>query len=156
MRGKVTCMKGGIRVPFIVYNERLFSGGENGTPVSGTDIHNTILDLLGRHDFTPDGNSILPIARGEDRKKPVFFHVPHYSPQGGLSASAVRRGDFKLIYFYEDERYELYNLIRDPEELNDLADSETKILEELKVELFEWKEELEAKDPIPNPNYTGE
>ncbi len=154
--GKGYLYEGGIRVPFIIYNETLFQGGDNHTPVSGTDIHNTILDLLERHDFTSDGKSLLPITRGEDQIKPIFFHVPHYSPQGGLPASAIRKGDYKLIYFYEEESHELYNLVKDPEELNNLANTEIEIKEDLLRELQEWKARVEAKNPSPNPNYLGD
>ena len=38
------------------------------------------------------------------------FHYPHWSPQGGSPYSAVRLGDWKLIYLCKTSSWELYNL----------------------------------------------
>jgi arylsulfatase A-like enzyme len=54
---------------------------------------------------------------------------------------AILRGDYKLIQYrgYEDfdSIFELYNLGEDPEELNDLAEAEPALREELRAELAE-------------------
>ncbi|MGB3467923.1 MAG: sulfatase [Cyclobacteriaceae bacterium] len=155
--GKGYLYEGGVRVPFIIYGQNRFSEKQViNTPVSGTDIHNTILDLTGINQFTEDGQSLLSVVENQQREKPIFFHVPHYSPQRGLPASSVRKGDYKLIYFYEDARVELFNVANDPEELKDLSGELPEIKEELLSNLRNWKRELGAKDPVPNPEYNGE
>ena len=55
-----------------------------------------------------DGVSILPLLKsGKIKKRPLFWHYPHYSNQGGDPGSAVRLGDFKLIDNFETGRQEL-------------------------------------------------
>jgi hypothetical protein len=44
------------------------------------------------------------------KREALYWHYPHYSNQGGPPAGSVRRGDWKLIEFYEDGRLELFNL----------------------------------------------
>jgi len=70
-----------------------------------------------------DGESMMPVLRGARpaKPRPLFWHYPHYSNQGGEPGAAVRLGDYKLIRFYEDERRELYNLKDDPGEKVDLT-----------------------------------
>ena len=98
---------------------------------------------------------MLPIINGEERDKPIYFHVPHYSPQGGEPASAIRKGNFKLIFFYEDERIELYDLRNDPEEEKNLSEEMPGKRDELLGDLERWKSNLKAKEPIKNPDYSG-
>ncbi|MEL6557471.1 MAG: sulfatase [Bacteroidota bacterium] len=155
--GKGYLYEGGVRVPFIVYGENQFSGGQIvDAPVSGTDIHNTIMNLLGINSETADGQSLVSIVKNNQREKPIFFHVPHYSPQRGLPSSSIRKGDFKLIYFYEDEQVALYDVVRDPKESEDLSTELPDVKDSLLQELMRWKSELGAKDPTPNPDYTGD
>ena len=43
----------------------------------------------------------------------IYFHYPHYGGKGDSPAGAIRKGDYKLIWFYEDDHIELYNLKMD-------------------------------------------
>jgi len=57
------------------------------------------------------GPYLLEFLRGGKLKsRPLFWHYPHYSNQGGEPGSAIREGDWKLIEFHQDSRRELYNL----------------------------------------------
>ena len=87
-------------------------------------------------------------------ERPIFWHYPHYSNQGGTGPySAVRLGDFKLIEFHEDMNYELYNLKEDISETKDLSSQMPEKTEELKKLLTDWKMSVNAKMPLPNPDY---
>ena len=65
----------------------------------------------------------------------------------------MRKGDWKLIRFFEDGHEELYNLRRDLGETVNLAEAEPEKRKELSVLLTEWAEEIEAIEPTPNPDY---
>ena len=67
-----------------------------------------------RPDSPTDGRSLLPLFRGETvPERPLFWHYPHYGNQGGAPGAAIRRGDWKLIEWFEDQRVELFNLAAD-------------------------------------------
>ncbi|MFM8336197.1 MAG: sulfatase, partial [Opitutaceae bacterium] len=92
--------------------------------------------------------------RGErETERALFWHYPHYGNQGGAPAAAVRRGDWKLIEWQEDNRVELFNLAADLGETTDLAAREPARVERLRTELQAWQREVGAKFPIPNPAY---
>lgn len=65
----------------------------------------------------------------------------------------MRKGDWKLIRFFEDGDEELYNLRKDLAETVNLADTEPDKRKELAALLTEWAEEIEAIEPEPNPHY---
>jgi hypothetical protein len=85
--------------------------------------------------------------------RPLFWHYPHYSNQGGSPNGAVRLGDFKLIEWYEDMECELFNLKNDLGEQHDLAKENLAKAAELKKLLHAWREQVNAQMPTPNPNY---
>lgn len=64
------------------------------------------------------------------------------------------KGDWTLIYFYEYEKYELYNLTQDIGEKNNLVKSQPPKAEELYAELMNWEKETKA-DVLTklNPDY---
>jgi len=156
--GKGYLYEGGIRVPYIAYWPSRIRGGQtNATPVIGQDLFNTLAELAGLPDRAPDGSSLVPLFTGDtipDRS--LVWHVPHYSPQGGKPASALRKGDKKLLYFYEDQRTELYDLSKDLSESNNLAGSNPDLARALLQELSNWKQKMNANDPQPNPAYEGQ
>ena len=74
-----------------------------------------------------------------DLPRSLLFHYPHvWGPQGeGYQPhSALRLGKWKVIYFYQDQRWELYDLQADIGEANDLATAEPKQLEEMQGRLL--------------------
>ncbi|MGB2820458.1 MAG: sulfatase, partial [Phycisphaerae bacterium] len=86
--------------------------------------------------------------------KAIFWHYPHYSPQGGRPACAVRAGDYKLLEFFEDRHVELYDVRKDIGERNDLAARMPEKAAELRKMLGEWLKSVDAKMPTPNPQWS--
>ncbi|HWD99783.1 MAG TPA: hypothetical protein VG345_12125, partial [Bryobacteraceae bacterium] len=86
-------------------------------------------------------------------ERPLFWHYPHYSDQGGRPASAVRLGDWKLIEFLEDGHLELYNLRDDIGERKNLAKREASRASQLHERLARWRKSVDASMPQSNPNY---
>jgi arylsulfatase A-like enzyme len=127
--GKGYQWEGGIREPYFIKVPWISSIKQVGYPVSGTDFYPTLLDLVGiplKPKQPIDGVSLKPLLEGsqiEDR--PLFWHYPHYGNQGGELASMIREGDWKLIRYWENGQNELYNLLTDPEEQNNVLAQHT-------------------------------
>jgi arylsulfatase A len=160
--GKGSCYEGGVRVPLIVY----WPGGtpKNGlcdVPVHTIDLYPTILDMLQLKDepgHRADGLSLVGLLRQEGSlpDRPLFWHYPHYQhyQQGGTTPyGAIRRGDYKLIEFYDDFRVELYNVREDIGEQKNLSDSQPDVVRRMRDELHAWRKEVQAQMPTPNPAY---
>ncbi len=74
----------------------------------------------------------------------------------GFPSTSMRRGNYKLIHFFETDSYALYDLIQDPGEQKDLSEEMPKLAAKLQAELNAWQQEVKAPIPgIPNPNYIG-
>jgi hypothetical protein len=86
-------------------------------------------------------------------ERALFWHYPHYGNQGGAPAAAIRRGNHKLIHWFEEDRVELFDLSTDLSEKNDLALARPDLVDALGAELKGWQEDVGAKFPSPNPNF---
>jgi hypothetical protein len=86
-------------------------------------------------------------------ERETFWHYPHYSPQLGRPSAAIRRGDYKLILFFEDDHAELYNLRSDIGESKDLAAAEPARATALRERLNAWLRETNAQIPKRNPRF---
>ncbi len=156
--GKGSLLEGGVRVPALAAGPGIIKNKTSNEPVLGVDWYPTLLELAEivpdkKHQF--DGVSLTPLLRGEDRlnRDAVFWHFPCYIGGGGPSSS-IRKGDWKLIEFFEDKRIELYNLVKDPGERNDLAPSNRPKAAELYEDLRAWQKETGAALVTElNPNY---
>jgi arylsulfatase A len=154
--GKGHLYEGGIREPLMIRWPGVTRPGTTSeTPVSSVDFAASIQDIADlRAAPTFDGVSLTPLLRGRSiPRRPLFWHYPHYSNQGGVPAGAVRDGDYKLIEFYEDGRLELYNLARDIGESEDLAKSDPRRASAMLATLKKWRESVNAAMPTPNPAY---
>lgn len=156
--GKGWNYEGGIRVPLIVSWPGVAAAGlVCGDPVISTDYYPTLLEIAGlpaRPEQHRDGLSLVGLLKGGCRPaRPLFWHYPHYSNQGGPPSGALRLGPWKLIEFYEDMRTELYNLNDDLSEQRDLAKVFPDKARELTSTLHQIRAETGAKMPVPNPSY---
>ncbi|MBB6431693.1 sulfatase [Algisphaera agarilytica] len=148
--------EGGIRVPMIAWsgNSDLVDGGTvSDAVVMPTDFYTTFASL---------GSATLPTSQafdGEDLsgvfadssvtpdRDNVYWHMPGYSQSGRQRPQSVTRsGDWKLLYNYEDQSYELYNLATDLGETNNLAEDEAfaHILADLGGDLLQWLDDTDA------------
>ncbi len=158
-KGKGWMYEGGIRVPFIIKKPHSKKGNVTNIPVSGVDIFPTIMSYASNSEngFALDGMNLKPYLEGAKSKteRPIFWHYPHYSNQGGGPSSAIRLGDFKLIHDLEIDSYELYNLKTDIGETKNLATSLPEKTAELKAMLNSWIAKNYNKKLEPNPNWNG-
>lgn len=120
--GKGYLHEGGIRAPLIFrWPDNIKAGSTSEVPVTGTDLYPTFLAMAGLKPMPEqhlDGVSLKPLLSGKSMaKRPLFWHYPHYSGGlGGRPSAAIREGNFKLIYFFETNSSELFNLKEDKEE----------------------------------------
>ena len=101
-----------------------------------------------------DGVSLRPLLEGRSiADRPIFWHYPHYSDQGGAPGGAVRQGNWKLIQFYEAGRLELFNLEDDIGERRNLVQKESARAKQMFQLLNDWRISLKAAMPELNPDY---
>ena len=174
-RGKWDAYEGGVRVPLIFAGPGIKNGLISETPVSGSDLLPTIIELAGNKNLKLteiDGGSFVPILMNKKNKlikravDGIFFHVPY---KNGIALkrphSALRKGDYKLIKFQDDKSILLFNVVDDKMEQLNLATINTgkakeleKILDNYLVEVNapKWQEGITWKTtPIKeiNSNY---
>lgn len=161
LRGsKWNLYEGGIRVPMIVrWPGKVEAGTVNDTLVHGCDLFPTFCEVSGAEPpaGARDGGSLVPVLTGASKEvqRPgsMVWHFPYYHPEKGFQEapeeigvadfvtsktrphSALRKGDWKLVHFYEDDRVELYDLSKDVAEQNDLAQERPELTAELRKEL---------------------
>lgn len=169
LRGhKLTPYEGGIRVPMIARWPGVTEPGSvcNNRYVIIEDIFPTFLEIAGAGGYEQiggkiDGLSFVPLLRQSDdypSDRPIFWHYPNTYDQPPYSA--VRRGDWKLIYHHITRKLELFNLHRDISESSDLAGTRPEKLRELAKILSDHLRDANAgmtmdlatNQPIPYPD----
>ena len=155
--GKGWLYDGGIRTPLIVKWPGVTQPGvTNDTPAISVDLFPTVLEMagLGAASGLPlDGVSLVPLLRGSPslEPRPLYWHYPHYSNQGGFPGGAIRDGRYKLVERFEDGRVHLYDLQEDVGETRDLAPTMPDRVRDLRERLHAWYAEVDAKflEPLP-------
>lgn len=152
--------EGGIRVSAIMnWAGKIVPGKVSDSYFSSIDYLPTICELTGIIQLPPDvdGKSVFPMILNPEAEtaqtRPLFWHYPHFSNQLGRPAGSVRVGDYKLVELYESGKLELYNLKEDISESNDLSRKMKGKTKEMHCLLIDWRKQMNAQMPVPNPNY---
>ncbi|RBP40461.1 putative sulfatase [Roseimicrobium gellanilyticum] len=152
--------EGGIRVPAIMrWTSHVPPGSVCDVPAITMDVYPTLMHLAGVNleeagAAALDGTNLATLLqdpRAPLSRETLCWHLPHY--HHSTPASAIRRGDWKLIEFFESGDLELYHLKADPGEKLNMAEMEKAKTEELRTALVEWRQKVGARMPVPNPNY---
>lgn len=163
--GKGSCYEGGVRVPLIFYWPGHTKHCRCDVPVICEDLFPTILDIGGVKNYSTvqetDGENLVPLitkGSGIDPERPLVLHFPHkwkpYDLEDIDFLSAVRVGDWKLVYRIAEGKCELYNLKEDIGEEHDLAGDNPEMTEKLKKVLSDKLRGWNA--PMPVIAATGE
>ncbi|MEN9635203.1 MAG: Choline-sulfatase [Verrucomicrobiota bacterium] len=143
LRGtKGDCGEGGVRVPLIVAGPGIRGGSYSNTPVIGYDLLPTMLDFAAPGFAVASGveggswRSILTNGGVGTVSRPIGRFVWHAPIEPALRPhSAIRQGDFKLIYYWDNRTTELFNIPLDLAETRNLAATNTVQANALRSEL---------------------
>ncbi len=152
--GKGHLYEGGIRVPLIVrWPGRVRPGSVCDEPVISMDFYPTLLEAAGlpaERARPIDGESLMPLLTqtGDLERRSIYFHYPNYAfHRGNRLAGAIRKGNYKLIEFFDGSPSELYDLEQDKGETHDLAALQPAIVASMREELARWRTASEAAMP---------
>ncbi|MCH8118498.1 MAG: sulfatase [Planctomycetes bacterium] len=163
--GKANLYEGGIREPLIVRWPGVVQPDSIcSEPVISVDFFPTFLRTLGLENKAKkpiDGVSLLPLLTqsGTLNREAIYWHYPHYHSSSIGPCGAVRKGDYKLLEWFDeticgpDNKFELYNLKQDIGEQNNLAKKMPRKTRELRELLTNWRNKVNAQMLTPNPNY---
>ncbi|MEO6436475.1 MAG: sulfatase-like hydrolase/transferase [Tepidisphaeraceae bacterium] len=169
LRGnKGTLYEGGIRAPLIVWWPGGQAGAATGAPpgaqgasraksvndrsvIAGFDLPPTVLSLANVQ--TPVGVSFDGMERADafkgvapekPRGSPIFWVRPPDRPGlgGMLPDLAVRDGRWKLLIEADGSRAELFDVVADPNEKSNLADSHGEVVKDLSAKLEQWRQSM--------------
>lgn len=156
--------EGGIRAPLIVkWPAQVPAGTRSDVPVIGTDLYPTLLGMAGGTapaQQPQDGVSLLPLLTRQEplRERALFWHFPAYlerdasvaegEPFRTTPVSAIRVGRYKLQWFFESSRAELYDLEADISESRDLAAEMPERAAALFARLKAWWTDTGAYVPV--------
>ena len=130
-----------------------------GTRISGYNQHKdlvpTLLELAGiaTEELHFDGASLLPMVRGEVASHASEFYITECT---WMRKHGWRTPQWKLMIALEPDFHfkpeiELYNLVEDPDENNNLADSQPAIVAMLRDRMNAWIIKRETETGFPNP-----
>jgi arylsulfatase K len=118
-------------VPLIMSGPDVTRGATVDAPVSLVDIYPTLMDLAGcPHPEGLDGHSLMPEATGADGSRPDWALSEFHGTTSNTGAFMLRRGDWKYIA-YPGYGPMLFNLVEDPNELENVAVSQPEVADEM-------------------------
>lgn len=173
---KGTYYEGGIREPFFVNWPGVVQANSTcEVPIINIDLYPTLCEMTGADLPTNqpvDGQSLVPILKGEKATigpRALYWHFPAYLQSyqringqrdplfRSRPCSIIREGNWKLHEYFEDGEIELYDLVSDIGEQNNLASLKPEKAKALHDQLVAWRQATGA--PVPteeNPNYDSQ
>ncbi|MEZ6140334.1 MAG: sulfatase [Zavarzinella sp.] len=158
--GKGSAYEGGVRVPYIVYWPGVTKAGSVSTePIITVDVLPTVAEIVGAkipENHVVDGKSLVPLLKGSHslERDAIYWHYPHYHPGGATPYSAIRKGNYRLVEFFETGNKELYDLANDVGEKVNLTEKMPAKVSELFEDLKKWRTDVGAQLPTKNLNPT--
>ncbi len=155
--GKGWLYEGGIRVPLLIKPSNYKDSNRVCTePVIGHDFYPTMISMAGLEMdsiLKIDGADLSDLIRNNRplEREEIFWHYPHYHGSAWKPGAAIRQGGWKLIEFYETNTFELYHLLDDISEANNLASTYPLKSKELLNKLHNLQKSVNAKKAVPNP-----
>jgi arylsulfatase A len=160
---------GGIRVPGIFYFPGMIEAGKTcATPAGLIDVLPTLAEVCGFDipaDRKIDGTNLSPVFRNEpfNRETPMMWFFYRSYPEVSLRIDDYvlignaldsvprthRLADFDMDFIknIQIEEFELYNIVEDPSQQNNLAETHTEILEKMKPQMLKLLEEIKEEGP---------
>lgn len=152
-----------IKMPFLVRWPALIKPGSTQNALAiNPDFAPTFLDAAGL--AVPEGmqgRSLLPLLKGE--RPPDWrtsFYYRYYHDPGDHNTRAhygVRTETHKLIHYWKQDQWELFDLVKDPNELRNIYDDQgtQPLVARLKTELSRLKKNLKDDDQFADNQPPG-
>ncbi|WP_373524619.1 arylsulfatase [Aquiflexum sp.] len=158
--GKYSLFEAGTRIPFMTYWKGNIEPGVSDVLVSQLDLLTSLSQLVGSDITTDDSMDMLAVLMGESNSGRENLILE------ATTRTALRSGDYIMIPPYKgpaintfvnielgnDSEYQLYDIKKDPGQINNLAESNPDLLEKLKQKFEELRgsgygkiEQLELK-----------
>ena len=150
---KTHLYEGGIRSPLIVWGPGFLDKNAPGTRnkesvFSAMDLIPSLLEFTETIAFNNsrlDGENVIQTLLGKShlsRKAPLFYSRPpdrkNFYKFENLPDLAMREGDWKLLCDYDGSRPELFHLLNDPGESQNLADEQIERVERMTEKVVSW------------------
>ena len=152
---KASIYEGGICVPFIARWPKKIKANaiDNTSLISAVDLLPTFCEIAGAKlpsSYTPDGLSQVETLKGKAypvREKPLFWKIKTKYAKGQFQYAIVYQ-NWKLLISEDRSIVELYDVVADPYEKNNLKDSKKEKADELIAKIDAWMATLPEK---PSP-----
>lgn len=150
---KTHLYEGGIRSSLVVWGPGFIIKNVQGTRnkesvFSAIDLVPSLLDFTGTQaagNVNYDGENKIETILGESassRKAPIYYSRPpdrkNYYNFENLPDIAMREGIWKLLCDYDGSHPELYDIVIDPGETNNLAETNPEIVDSMTKQLVSW------------------
>ncbi len=133
--------EGGLRVPLIVAGPGIRAATYCNEPVISYDILATVLDFAEPNTALPKGaeggswKTVLQNSGAGKVKRSIDRMVWHQPVEVPHPQSAIRKGDYKLLYEWDTKNTQLFNLVDDLSEKKDLSKEKPELTAQLTAEL---------------------
>lgn len=156
--GKGSMYEGGIREPMIVrWPGEVKAGSRCDDYLMIEDFYPTILEMAGVKKYTTvnpiDGISFMPLLKQTDhtpKGRSLVWNFPNIWGNDGAGINlncAIRKDEWKLVYYYETGKKELFNIPNDIGEKDNQAARHPDIVKRLSKELGEYLRKVNAQRP---------
>jgi len=138
-----------LKMPFVIrWPGKIKAGSKPQAMIQNIDYAPTFLDAAGAKIPTRfQGKSLLPVFSGEksEVRDAIYYHYYHHGAHNVPRHEGIRTERYKLINFYTNNEFELYDLKNDPNEVNSVANNpeyaeiKKKLLKQLKAQRKEFE-----------------
>lgn len=154
---KTHLYEGGIRSSLIVWGPAFVYDEATGTRnkesvFAAIDLAPSLLKFTGTkapEDANFDGENLINTILGNEKSShnaPIYYSRPpdrkSFYGIENLPDLAVREGNWKLLCDYDGSRPELYNIVNDPGEQNNLANEQQDIVKSLTEKVVNWYQSM--------------
>lgn len=158
--GKCSLYEGGIRVPMIVrWPGKVAPQSQCDNYLMIEDYYPSILEMAGVKDIPEtDGLSFIPMLLGEgdtSHGRPLIWNFPNiWGNEGpGINLNcAVRLDEWKMIYYWETGKKELFNITEDISEKQECSSQYPEIVNKLSAILGNYLRKVQAQRPVFKAN----
>ena len=146
LSGKQNMYDHSVRVPFLVVGPDVKPGAKIDVPIYLQDVMATSLELAGASSDGVDFKSLLPLLRGEATEHYPAIYGAYIDKQ-----RMITKDGWKFISYRQANVERLFNIKKDPNEMNDLAANPEHAakLTELRAALAELGKEMNEGAALP-------